>query len=171
MDLSLRRTSLRDDAFTRRHSQWRATARCLARLSWTAVDSHSSRDFASGRYEPLRWRNRFVLLTPDMPVKFGSGHVCTDFARYATEALDAAVATGYVDGSRAGVMGISYGGYAVNCIITHSGPLPRRNKRGGPIGLGQHTRFGRKGRMERNKVMAMGDTGSHGRRIPRLPSG
>jgi len=77
-------------------------------------------DGGESRLDPLRSRGRFALLTPDLPVQFGSGQVCSDFARYAVEALDAAIATGRVDSTRAGVMGLSYGGYAVNCIVTHT---------------------------------------------------
>ncbi|MEX1998706.1 MAG: prolyl oligopeptidase family serine peptidase [Gemmatimonadales bacterium] len=77
-------------------------------------------DGGVSRLDPLRSRGGFALLTPDLPVQFGSGAVCADFARYAVEALDAAIATGRVDPARAGVSGLSYGGYAVNCIVTHT---------------------------------------------------
>ena len=50
----------------------------------------------------------------------GTDRSVKSFARYAVEALDAAIATGRVDSTRAGVMGLSYGGYAVNCIVTHT---------------------------------------------------
>ncbi|MFN2397798.1 MAG: prolyl oligopeptidase family serine peptidase [Gemmatimonadaceae bacterium] len=77
-------------------------------------------DGGVSRLDPLRSRGRFALLEPDLPVQFGNGQVCESFARYAVEALDAAIATGRVDSARAGVMGLSYGGYAVNCIVTHT---------------------------------------------------
>jgi hypothetical protein len=77
-------------------------------------------DGGVSRLDPLRSRGRFALLEPDLPVQFGNGQVCESFARYAVEALDAAIATGRVDSTRAGVMGLSYGGYAVNCIVTHT---------------------------------------------------
>ncbi|MGQ0713791.1 MAG: S9 family peptidase [Gemmatimonadaceae bacterium] len=77
-------------------------------------------DGGVSRLDPLRSRGRFALLTPDLPVQFGNGRVCGDFARYAVEALDAAIASSRVDSARAGVMGLSYGGYAVNCIVTHT---------------------------------------------------
>jgi hypothetical protein len=101
--------------------------------------------FLSGRYEPLRSRTRIALLTPDMPVKFGSGHVCADLARYADEALDAAVATGRVDGRRAGVIGISYGGYSVNCIITHSTRFRAAVSEAGPSDLASTHALGGRG--------------------------
>ncbi|HKE59082.1 MAG TPA: prolyl oligopeptidase family serine peptidase, partial [Pyrinomonadaceae bacterium] len=104
----------------------------------------NSQHFLSGRYEPLRSRARVALLTPDMPVKFGSGKVCADLARYAEEALDAAVALGHVDGTRAGVIGISYGGYAVNCIISHSTRFRAAVSEAGPSDLAStHTLGGR----------------------------
>ena len=77
-------------------------------------------DGGVSRLDPLRTRGHFALLEPDLPVQFGNGQVCESFARYAVEALDAAIATGRVDSTRAGVMGLSYGGYAVNCIVTHT---------------------------------------------------
>jgi dipeptidyl aminopeptidase/acylaminoacyl peptidase len=77
-------------------------------------------DGGVSRLDPLRSRGRFALLTPDLPVQFGNGRVCADFARYAVEALNAAIASSRVDSARAGVMGLSYGGYAVNCIVTHT---------------------------------------------------
>lgn len=105
----------------------------------------SSQHFDSGRYEPLRSQGRFALLTPDMPVKFGSGHVCADLARYANEALDAAIASGRVDGSRAGVVGISYGGYSVNCIITHSDRFQAAVSEAGPADLASSHALGGRG--------------------------
>jgi dipeptidyl aminopeptidase/acylaminoacyl peptidase len=105
----------------------------------------SSRHFDAGRYEPLRSRSRFALLTPDMPVKFGSGHVCADLARYANEALDAAIASGHVDGLRAGVAGISYGGYSVNCIITHSARFQAAVSEAGPADLASSHALGGRG--------------------------
>lgn len=77
-------------------------------------------DGGVSRLDPLRSRGRFALLTPDLPVRFGSGTVCADFGRYAIEALDVAIGTGRIESTRAGVMGLSYGGYAVNCIVTHT---------------------------------------------------
>jgi dienelactone hydrolase len=105
----------------------------------------NSQRFLSGRYEPLRSRIRVALLTPDMPVKFGSGHVCADLARYADEALDAAVATGRVDAKRAGVIGISYGGYSVNCIITHSARFRAAVSEAGPSDLASTHALGGRG--------------------------
>lgn len=105
----------------------------------------SSRHFDSGRYGPLHSRARFALLTPDLPVKFGSGRVCADFSRYATEALDAAAATGLVDPSRAGVIGISYGGYAVNCIITHTNRFRAAVSEAGPSDLASTHALGGRG--------------------------
>jgi hypothetical protein len=105
----------------------------------------NSRHFLSGRYEPLRSRVRVALLTPDMPVKFGSGHVCADFGRYADEALDAAGTSGQVDVARAGVIGISYGGYAVNCIITHSTRFRAAVSEAGPSDLASTHALGGRG--------------------------
>lgn len=105
----------------------------------------SSRRFISGRYEPLRSPTGYALLTPDMPVQFGSGHVCADLARFATEAVDRAEATGRVDGSRAGVIGISYGGYAVNCIITHTNRFRAAVSEAGPSDLASSHALGGRG--------------------------
>ena len=105
----------------------------------------SSAVFNPGRLGQLRTRGRFALLTPDMPVQFGSGHVCADFGRFATEALNAAIANGHVDGTRAGVMGISYGGYAVNCIITHTDQFRAAVSEAGPSDLASTHALGGRG--------------------------
>lgn len=109
------------------------------------VGLSSSRHFAVNRLEPLRARGRFAILTLDMPVQFGSGHVCADLSRFAVEALDAAIATGRIDGNRAGVTGISYGGYSVNCVITHTNRFKAAVSEVGPSDLASTHALGGRG--------------------------
>ncbi len=104
-----------------------------------------SRHFILGRLDFLRTLGHFAILTPDIPVKFGSGHVCADIARYATEALDAAVATGRIDGARAAVAGLSYGGYSVNCIVTHTNRFRAAMSEAGPSDLASSHALGGRG--------------------------
>jgi dipeptidyl aminopeptidase/acylaminoacyl peptidase len=61
----------------------------------------------------------YAVFEPDVP--FRDGHSCEDITANTLAALDAAGATGLVDVERAGVMGTSFGGYSVNCVVTHTG--------------------------------------------------
>jgi dipeptidyl aminopeptidase/acylaminoacyl peptidase len=60
----------------------------------------------------------YALLGPDVP--YTCHEPAADIARAVIPALDAAVATGVIDGDRLGVFGHSAGGYAVNVLITRT---------------------------------------------------
>lgn len=61
----------------------------------------------------------YAVLVPYLPITPGGG-ACAETASNSLAALDAAIERGLVDGSRAGVMGHSFGGWGVNCIISHT---------------------------------------------------
>ena len=61
----------------------------------------------------------YAVIIPNMTVK-GHGGTCSDVAKQAKAVLSAALRDGQVDTSRAGLMGYSFGGWAVNCIISHT---------------------------------------------------
>lgn len=74
---------------------------------------------------PFSWlaaSGEFALLQPDLPTspQVNSGQTCDGFAENVVNALNAAEATGEIDTARAGVIGHSWGGYTVNCIITRT---------------------------------------------------
>lgn len=61
----------------------------------------------------------YAVLLPDIPIA-ATGNACDQISDDVLPALDAAVATGYVDGQRLGVIGHSFGGYSTNCLITRT---------------------------------------------------
>lgn len=72
-------------------------------------------------YHRLLDDGRYALLVPDLPQpKMRNGPNCDGIADNAVKALDAASATGLIDSSRAALIGHSWGGYTVNCIITRT---------------------------------------------------
>lgn len=77
--------------------------------------------FGSGSsYEPRVLVSRgYAVLLPDMPIR-GSGTACDQITDDVLPGLDAAIATGYVDGERLGLIGHSFGGYSTNCLITRT---------------------------------------------------
>jgi dipeptidyl aminopeptidase/acylaminoacyl peptidase len=78
-------------------------------------------------WDPLRKAGYALLVVNTPEVYNGSvtrealrGHVCDDIAVNTLSALDAAIETGWIDGRKAGVVGFSGGGYAVNCLVTRT---------------------------------------------------
>jgi dipeptidyl aminopeptidase/acylaminoacyl peptidase len=63
--------------------------------------------------------NGYAVLVPDIPMP-GIGMPVKQIADGVLPALDAAIATGFVDPERMGVIGQSYGGYTVNALISQS---------------------------------------------------
>jgi dienelactone hydrolase len=61
----------------------------------------------------------YAILFPDLPLK-GEGKACSELTTNALKALDAAGHTGLIDMERVGIMGASFGGYTVNCVVTHT---------------------------------------------------
>ncbi|MCW3100138.1 MAG: hypothetical protein JWL77_5756 [Chthonomonadaceae bacterium] len=60
----------------------------------------------------------YGVLHPDIPL-IGNEPI-KEITHAVLAGLDAAIATGLVDGERVGVIGHSYGGYMVNCLITQT---------------------------------------------------
>lgn len=60
----------------------------------------------------------YVVLWPDMPVNLGTPML--DIMKATMPAIDAAIAAGYVDPERLGVMGQSNGGYTTLALLTQS---------------------------------------------------
>ena len=58
----------------------------------------------------------FAVLDASIPVKSGGG-ACEDIAKNVELALDAVERSNRADVSRAGIMGFSFGGWTVNCVI------------------------------------------------------
>ncbi len=60
----------------------------------------------------------YAVLHPDIPLI--GNEPLQEITHTVLAGLDAAIATGMVDGERLGVIGHSYGGYMVNCLITQT---------------------------------------------------
>ena len=60
----------------------------------------------------------YAVLHPDIPLT--GNEPLQEITHTVLSGLDAAIATGLVDGERLGVIGHSYGGYMVNCLITQT---------------------------------------------------
>ncbi len=60
----------------------------------------------------------YGVLHPDIPLT--GNEPLQEITQVVLSGLDAAIATGLVDGERVGVIGHSYGGYMVNCLITQT---------------------------------------------------
>jgi dipeptidyl aminopeptidase/acylaminoacyl peptidase len=61
----------------------------------------------------------YAVLLPDVELT-GQGNACKEITANTIIALKAAGDTELVDADRAGVIGESFGGFSVNCIVTHS---------------------------------------------------
>jgi dipeptidyl aminopeptidase/acylaminoacyl peptidase len=78
--------------------------------------------FGDERNEGLHqamWNAGYAILLPDVVFK-GDGHACEEITAGTVAALDAAKKSGLVNADRAGVTGESFGGYSVNCVVTHT---------------------------------------------------
>jgi dipeptidyl aminopeptidase/acylaminoacyl peptidase len=60
----------------------------------------------------------YAVLLPDMPLT--SNEPAAEITQTTLAAVDAAIATGVIDGDRLGVFGHSFGGYTVNALITQT---------------------------------------------------
>lgn len=73
----------------------------------------------TSQFLPLRKQLGFATLHVDTPVSYQRmGTHCTDSAANVQAAFGAAAATGLIDATRTGIIGLSYGGYMVNCMVT-----------------------------------------------------
>jgi dipeptidyl aminopeptidase/acylaminoacyl peptidase len=72
----------------------------------------------------------YAFLHPDIPMGFGNP--AQEIVGSVLPALDAAIATGVIDGERLGVCGHSYGGYTVNVLITHTNRFKAAVSSAGP---------------------------------------
>ncbi len=70
-------------------------------------------------YQPLNemLSSGYAILVPNIAIEPGGG-ACEDVSLEVGRALDGAAETGLIDASRAGIFGVSFGGWAVNCVIT-----------------------------------------------------
>jgi dipeptidyl aminopeptidase/acylaminoacyl peptidase len=64
-------------------------------------------------------RAGYAVFKPDIPVA-GRGKTCDDLAANVDLALEKINEMGLADGNRAAIFGLSFGGWAVNCVVTRS---------------------------------------------------
>jgi dipeptidyl aminopeptidase/acylaminoacyl peptidase len=87
------------------------------------IPSEDENTYELGNQSPIPPRllvaRGYAVFEPDMPI-LGFGNTCTQIADVVVTGIDAATATGLIDGDRLGVMGHSFGGYSTNCIVTRT---------------------------------------------------